>query len=714
MEKKKLTIEVDSNIDDVVKDMSELKKGFENTQKSIDETNKALKDVAKATDNNTKATKSLADGFKGIALATKAMGIGLLMDGLNMLKDVFMKNEKVAKLVSTAMETVSIVFNDIVNVVVGVVEKVSQSSNGFEHLGKVIMGLLKLSFTPLKLAFYSIKLAIDEFRLGWEQSVFGDGDTKKINDLTKRINETKDSIVKTGKDAIQSGKDVVNNLGGAIKEVSQVVEGSIDGISKISISGAIAQAKANVEVKNNAIIAAAEQQRLIEVYDRQAEKLRQIRDDDSKSISDRIKANNELGSVLDKQQAAMLRQADLQIEAAQIEANKNKTAENTAAVIEAQANRLGVLAQIEGLRSEQLVNKNTLQKEYNDLQQTEIDGAAKRATESTKFNNSLIKDTTDRLAAERKAIEEEAKLEQERLTKKRDSYEKGTQAWADANQEILNTQAVTSQALITNEMATQTALADENKKRIDKIKGDNTLSFEERFAALSAELTQINSTEYASDEDRNNAIAANRASRTAMEVEFENKKNQAIAMSKANLNNIIAGLEATGLAKTKAGQVLSKAIALTQIGIDSAVAISKASTLANAEGVAAQLAFPMVPGIGTVARVISYASTVMSVASNIAKAKQLLSSGGGGGGAVSSGGGGAAPSSGGGATTPSPSTPPQAPTFNVVGNSGANQLAQTITETNRNAAPIQAYVVSGQITTAQSLDRNRVENSSMG
>jgi uncharacterized phage infection (PIP) family protein YhgE len=178
--KKKLTIEVDSNLDDVIKDMAELKKGFENTQKSIDDTNKALQDVAKATENNSKATKTLADGFKGIGLATKAMGIGLLMDGLNMLKDIFMKNEKVAKLVATAMETVSIVFSEVVNVIVDVVEKVSASSNGFEHLGKVISGLLTLSFTPLKLAFYAIKLAVEEFRLAWEESVFGDGDAKVI------------------------------------------------------------------------------------------------------------------------------------------------------------------------------------------------------------------------------------------------------------------------------------------------------------------------------------------------------------------------------------------------------------------------------------------------------------------------------------------------------------------------------------------------------
>lgn len=49
----------------------------------------------------------------------------------------------------------------------------------------------------------------------------------------------------------------------------------------------------------------------------------------------------------------------------------------------------------------------------------------------------------------------------------------------------------------------------------------------------------------------------------------------------------------------------------------------------------------------------------------------------------------------------------QAPSFNVVGNSGVNQLAQL------QQAPIQAYVVSNQVTTAQSLDRNRIENATL-
>jgi len=59
---------------------------------------------------------------------------------------------------------------------------------------------------------------------------------------------------------------------------------------------------------------------------------------------------------------------------------------------------------------------------------------------------------------------------------------------------------------------------------------------------------------------------------------------------------------------------------------------------------------------------------------------------------------------GGGATAPTMS----APQFNVVGQSGVNQLASL------GQQPIQAYVVSGQVTSQQSLDRNRLANATLG
>ena len=103
----------------------------------------------------------------------------------------------------------------------------------------------------------------------------------------------------------------------------------------------------------------------------------------------------------------------------------------------------------------------------------------------------------------------------------------------------------------------------------------------------------------------------------------------------------------------------------------------------------------MVPGAGTIARVVSYASTAASVIGNIARAKQLLSSGN-----ASSGGG--SGSAGGGASAPPP--PPQ---FNIVGQSGTNQLAQSIGA--KQGQPIQAYVVGNEVTSQQALDRNRVQ-----
>jgi hypothetical protein len=58
--------------------------------------------------------------------------------------------------------------------------------------------------------------------------------------------------------------------------------------------------------------------------------------------------------------------------------------------------------------------------------------------------------------------------------------------------------------------------------------------------------------------------------------------------------------------------------------------------------------------------------------------------------------------------TPSYSTAPQ---FNVVGASGVNQIAQVV---GQNQQPIKAYVVSSEISSQQSLDRNKVMSASLG
>ena len=67
-----------------------------------------------------------------------------------------------------------------------------------------------------------------------------------------------------------------------------------------------------------------------------------------------------------------------------------------------------------------------------------------------------------------------------------------------------------------------------------------------------------------------------------------------------------------------------------------------------------------------------------------------------------------ASSSGGGGTSAStpnfsaPTAQPSQVNFNTVGASGQSQLS--------NLQPVKAYVVSGDVTTQQSLDRNRIQN----
>ena len=53
-----------------------------------------------------------------------------------------------------------------------------------------------------------------------------------------------------------------------------------------------------------------------------------------------------------------------------------------------------------------------------------------------------------------------------------------------------------------------------------------------------------------------------------------------------------------------------------------------------------------------------------------------------------------------------------APEFNIVGQGGASQLAASIAE--QESEPVQAYVVSQDVTTAQSLENNIITGATLG
>lgn len=174
------------------------------------------------------------------------------------------------------------------------------------------------------------------------------------------------------------------------------------------------------------------------------------------------------------------------------------------------------------------------------------------------------------------------------------------------------------------------------------------------------------------------------------------------AEQKTALQMLALNTAGEGVALIKGLFEKSKGVQKAAMIAESAIGIGKMIIANNSANIAA-LATPQAVATSGAAAIPTIAfnniSTGIGIAANIAATAKALSSLGGGG----------APSGGGGAVGGSP-TPPPAPQFNVVGNSGINQVAQTL----GSQQPVQAFVVANQVTTQQALDRNILNNASIG
>ena len=647
-EKKTIEINVDTNAKQAADEFDDLSGSINDAKKKTESLNNSIKATTDATDDAQSGFKKVTTAVKGIGTAFKAAGIGLIIGAFASLKSAFEQNQEVATTFSAVMETIAIVFNQTIGALITAAKASYEATGGFNALGKVMGGLLTLILTPLKGSFYGIKLAIETLQLAWEKSFFGNKDEKVIKELRKNIKGTEEDIIELGENAIKAGKDIYNNFGEAVTEVVDLGKRSAEEIGKISISSAYEQAKALVNARNAAAIAAAQQGLLIEKYDRQAEKLRQIRDEERNSIAERIKANNDLKEVLDKQEKAMLAQASLQVQAAQLELNKARTTENQVALTEALANKEGVLAQIEGLRSENLANDLALQREADELTKTRTESEVTLAIERKKATNELISDEEKKLAAQIATAEEEKALQLARLQEQIDLYKEGTQAKLDA------------------EIA-----YNEKKQEIDL----QVLSYEDQLAKKKLE----------------NSIKAKDDQKILDDKELERQKqisNEKYKLAYDTLSLISSVTELFGRRNEKAAKIA--------FGIDKAAKIASA-TIATIEGTieawkTAQKSpytalFPGYPAVQAGLTAAFGAAGIAKIAqTKFSSSVQPVDI--------------PTPSSGGAGSIMSPN-------FNVVGNSGINQLGQL------QQKPMKAYVVSGDMTTAQALDRNRIENATL-
>tara|TARA_R110000803_G_scaffold61223_4_gene120996 strand:+ start:3612 stop:5324 length:1713 start_codon:yes stop_codon:yes gene_type:complete len=409
--KKVIEVDVEVNVDDAVKSVNELNKEIEKVGESGEKSNKKIDESVKGVGDSSKDAKKgltgVATGFKGIGIAMKAAGIGLIIGLFVALKDIVGKNQKVMDFFSSVMTTIGLVFNAVGTAISDAYDSVSNVTGGFDAVKKVAVGLMNIALSPLKLIFYGLKAAVLSLQLGWEKSFLGKGRPEKIKELKDALLEVNKDIIEVKKGVVESGKIISNNFREAATELTTFGKALVDGVSKISVKALKEQADTIVALKNQAQIASAINRGLIEEYDRQAEQQRQIRDDVNKSIGERIAANNKLGEVLKEQEKSMLKNADLVIKAAENELLLNDNIENQVALIDARNEKLGILAQIEGFKSEQLVNETGLINEKAEAEKAASDAKIKASEDETA---SLKKARDIKAKEEKKAKDNEVKL----------------------------------------------------------------------------------------------------------------------------------------------------------------------------------------------------------------------------------------------------------------------------------------------------------------
>ena len=579
-----------------------LKAQTEELQKELKEVRQGLKDVKKQAETTNKGIGGIGSALKGVGAILTG---GLFKAGaviFEKLADLFMSNQKVVTFLNTAMTGLKIVFNDFVEIVTN---SISNIGNFGTAIKESIINTLTAAIKPFKLlgeAF--IKLLKRDFSGAFET-----------------LKESGSAVADNFKSVAQGVNNVRNGFKNGVKAVADY--------AKSTAKAAVEVTKLNEQQELNLAI----NDKLQFIFQRQAEQQRQIRDDVSKSIEERIEANNKLGEVLEKQQALQLENAQKNLDAARanLEIDKDSIANKTA-LVEAEKNFADVLENIEGFRSEQDVNRVALEQELLDRENAKAEGESRRFIERKRMAAEEIEDELTRIAVLKEIADEERELETERLLEKISQYQEGTQARIDAEQEF-------EDFLVASEQKKQAL--EKQSKAIKKKNDDEEVKRKEALEKL------------------------------------------AIAQDQATLGRIV---QLAGQ-----GSAIGKAAALANATISGIEGVQNAYTTAQKSPITA-----LFPGYPFVQAGIAAAFSAAQIASIVSTPKPDVSGGGGA-----------------SASAPNvPSAPASAPpAFNVVGESPENQLAQTIE--GRQQEPIKAFVVSNEVSNAQALDRNIIEQASI-
>ena len=625
---------VDKAVNRIDKDLTKTEQEFGKVNKDAKQLDKNLKIVPKS-------TTKIVGGVKKIGTAMKAIGIGLLISAFTLLKELFGENQKIVDAFATAFEAVSIAFNDFFSFIN---DNISTVTGYFKSLFDDPLGSLnKLGLAIEEFIMFKVRKLIDTLGFLGEtvKHLFALDFAKAAESAGKAAGSIVDAVVGVDNAAVKITNSVIN----ATNSLTEYTKSTFE------------QAKSNVELKKTAELATVANQGLIEKFDLLAETQRQIRDDERKSITERIAANNELGKILEQQQAAMLENAQLSLRSAKEEIKKDKeNIEFKKAVMEAENELAAVRAQIAGFRSEQQVNEASLNKEALEMTKSKLESETNLSIEQKRFNAEQIDEKLKSLEKQKEIDAEEKSLQLKRLQSIIDEANEGTQAKIDAEisfaefKQQANQQEVTRLAEIEAEKLRIKTEADAEKERLDKeAEAARKLRFEKEKQQAQ---------------------------------EIQDLKFQLAQTTLSSIQTLTNAFAAQSEENAKKAFNVQKALAMVQVGINTAQAIMKAA--------AETTDFTPIQALRTGNMI---AMGVAGAAQIAAIAMQKFN-----------------PSGGGTTPTTTPPTggktsPSQPPSFSVVGQSGFNQVAGAL----GSQPPIQAFVVAGAVTNAQQLSNNTIQ-----
>ena len=346
MAKQVLEMEVKSNIGDVSKGINE---AADATGKLKDETNK----LDDATKKGSKGFKGVGMAVKGVGGALKAAGIGLVVALLAKLFEVISQNQKVVDAMATAMEFLSIAFNDLFKLIANNAEGIT---NNFKKIFEDPRGQMKEFGVVLK------EQMIERF--------------ESLLALTTNLGKSMLSLFKGDfQDALDFGKaglgeyvDVWTGTDDTIGKLSETLEEAGEAITEYG-NKTLNAAEAIVAARKAAQFAELEVRRIQAENLKLAEDERQIRDNVNNTFEERIAANDRLSVILKEQQEAQMKAISTEIHALQLATDINASDENKIALASKQIEQLELIEAINGQVSEQKTNQVGLENELRDAKQ---------------------------------------------------------------------------------------------------------------------------------------------------------------------------------------------------------------------------------------------------------------------------------------------------------------------------------------------------------